>query len=279
MKSFIVKLRRWLRRRTPYHHMFRDAKSRIVAGYYDTALRYWRNSALPGYRKLFPVNLTELDRPLWIRLGSSDFTSVEEVFLRRNYHLVKEYLPQSPRAVIDLGANAGVTVRLWQHLWPEARIVAVEPDGGNMDVCRKNAEEGGRAQNVSLIQAGISARSGALGLRRNTYELGFQVTETPADGDEMVEGITMLELLETQGLGDGVTLLKCDIEGSEVGLFADCAAWINRVEHLLIELHGGYSIDDLILAMERNGGSFEVLRVSEDLGTKVHFLRAKNFAR
>lgn len=276
MNTFITKLGPWLQRRTPYHHTFRDLRSCFIAGYYDSALRYFQNPALPGHRRFFPINLRELEQPVWIRLGSLDFTSVEEVFLRKNYHSVAEQLPKSVGLVIDLGANVGVTIRLWQHFWPDARIIAVEPDADNMAVCRKNVEAAGRAQRVSLVQAGISARPGALGLIRHTYELGFQVSEEPAAGAETVAGVTMPQLLAEHHIDGPIPLLKCDIEGSEKTLFADCTAWISRVEHLLIELHGDYTIDDLMSALQRNGSSFETLHVAEDMGTKVYLLRAKS---
>ncbi len=40
-----------------------------------------------------------------------------------------------------------------------------------------------------------------------------------------------------------IDLLKCDIEGAEQEVFADCASWLHRVRNLVIELHEPYLAD------------------------------------
>ena len=55
-----------------------------------------------------------------------------------------------------------------------------------------------------------------------------------------------------------IDLLKCDIEGSEAELFADCQAWINRVRNLVVELHQPYSAGQFCEDIRRGGGVFEI---------------------
>ena len=48
-------------------------------------------------------------------------------------------------------------------------------------------------------------------------------------------------------------MLKCDVEGAERALFADCAAWIGRVRTLAVETHDGYTVVDAANAVAGAG--------------------------
>jgi len=65
-----------------------------------------------------------------------------------------------------------------------------------------------------------------------------------------------------------IDLLKCDIEGSEIELFADCRDWIHRVKALLVETHAPYTVQQLYAALRANGWNFNVIheRPTEDFG-------------
>src|SRR5436305_882928 len=65
-----------------------------------------------------------------IRRGSSDAEVVWETFSG------KFHLPPSdlwPRTIWDLGANIGLTVAHFAVLYPEARLIGVELDDGNLE--------------------------------------------------------------------------------------------------------------------------------------------------
>jgi hypothetical protein len=57
---------------------------------------------------------------------------------------------------------------------------------------------------------------------------------------------------------DRIDLLKCDIEGSEAELFANCAPWIDRVRNLVIEVHPPYSPALLHQHLRAAGWEFDV---------------------
>ena len=49
--------------------------------------------------------------------------------------------------ILDLGANVGFASAYFLNCFPESRILAVEPDEGNVEMCRTNLEPyGERAQ-------------------------------------------------------------------------------------------------------------------------------------
>ncbi len=84
-----------------------------------------------------PVRLRALGgRPLLIRPGSGDPWIVRETMT------YADCLPpgdlKDPRVIIDLGANIGATMALLATTYPRARIIGVEPDPANAELCREN---------------------------------------------------------------------------------------------------------------------------------------------
>ena len=81
------------------------------------------------------VQLPGVTHPLWVRPGTSDVETFDEVFMAREYDV---QLPDfAPRTILDLGANVGYTSVLFAVRWPEARILAVEPATDNMVLLKR----------------------------------------------------------------------------------------------------------------------------------------------
>src|SRR5258705_8638429 len=108
---------------------------------YNRALNRPTGRILPGRGRIRPVRVAALDQPLYIRLGTTDWLVLEELYLDDGYGAVLRNLPDA-RQIIDLGSNIGLSVRLWQKHYPHAHIVAVEPDDDNFNICRMNVEAG-----------------------------------------------------------------------------------------------------------------------------------------
>jgi FkbM family methyltransferase len=148
-----------------------------------------------------------------------------------------------------------MTVQLWLMHFPKAEILVVEPDAGNCEVLRKNI---GAAKNVTVVQAGIGAKSRQAYLDTGKSECGFRVVELPGQHAERIPIKTMEELLSECHIQTDIDFLKCDIEGSERELFSDCRSWIRQVRNLSIEVHDDYTKDCLLEDLRRNGAKFVV---------------------
>ena len=80
----------------------------------------------------------------------------------------------------------------------------------------------------------------------------------PAEaGKESIPCLTVPSLLTIRPM-EHINLLKCDIEGSEAELFANCASWIGRVENLIIEVHPPYSTERLHEDLRRASWEFDI---------------------
>jgi hypothetical protein len=70
--------------------------------------------------------------------------------------------------------------------------------------------------------------------------LGPSAFRTVAAGEgQRVDALTIPQIMERAGF-NRISLLKIDIEGSELELFSGDTSWIERVDAIAIELHDGW---------------------------------------
>ncbi len=227
----------------------------------DKSKRLWGNGRVMGMR------VKGLRKPVYIRLGTSDLHVFQEIFLDSEYEAVRCQAVGDARTIVDLGSNIGISIRYWRMLFPDATIVAVEPDNANMAVCRRNALAAGGPE-TKLIQACVAGTRRKVSLDRNNAAWAFKIQDTPAPSDtpgtaDQIDALTMVEVLAQAGVTGPIDLLKCDIEGAEAEVFADCAEWIRRVRTLIIELHAPYTRDRLLSDLRRGGFTGKVSSLKE----------------
>lgn len=181
--------------------------------------------------------------PVFVRGGrSTDAVALYEVFVGEEYAITKS-LSASP-FVIDGGANVGMASLYFLNRYPGSKVVAVEPDPANFEICRKNLAPYG--DRVVLVLGAIWKSAGSLALEPGADEW---VTTVRGDRQGTVEAFTVPRLM-THGNGT-VDLLKLDIEGSEREVFgAGAEEWLPHVRNIAIELHGDDCKDTYFRALE-----------------------------
>jgi FkbM family methyltransferase len=229
---------------------------------YDRALNNWPRAPLPFRKSVCEIHPRNLAAPFFLRLGSTDWWVFDEIFLGSEYDAVLQHDIGSPRLVVDLGSNIGLSVRVWRENYPAARIIAVEPDADNARVLRMNVPETGGAK-VALEQACILGRARPVRLRAGDGEWAYSVEEAGDGATGTIASLTMPELLARYAANASVDLLKCDIEGAEVELFRYCAEWLPRVRFAIVELHGDYRRENLESDLRDAGVPVEMLWTDE----------------
>ncbi len=155
--------------------------------------------------------------------------------------------------IVDCGANIGASAAYFSMCFPAARIVALEPDGANLEQARKNC----RSPNVDLLGAAVASRAG----RGDVVDPGWgswslRVKESDVGAIPMmaIDGI-----LSSDRYQRCVPFIaKIDIEGFEDNLFSENVEWFDRFPLVMIELHDwlfpgeGRSRTFLQVAGERN---------------------------
>jgi FkbM family methyltransferase len=139
--------------------------------------------------------------------------------------------------IIDAGANIGLTSIFFANEYPNARIIAIEPEASNFEMLQKNTAP---YRNVEIINAALWGENRELNIfdPQEGHTAFRTKSESPAGaaGPKKVQGVTLDRLMLELGI-DFVDLLKIDIEGAELEVFADPERWIDRVGIIAIELH------------------------------------------
>jgi FkbM family methyltransferase len=191
------------------------------------------------------MRIPKVPHAIWLRHGTSDFATMEQVFIHREYDFVAwrshhamiertyaELLESGKLPVIvDCGANIGCASIWFALRFPRAFVYAIEPEPQNFTMLCQNVSA---YVNVTPIQAGISDRATRLSLRNPNGEPW--ACQTVDDEQGSVVTVTVADLLNR--LPNCVPLIvKVDIEGYETSLFRSNTAWAAQTPLVVFEMH------------------------------------------
>ncbi|MDR2835048.1 MAG: FkbM family methyltransferase [Bacteroidales bacterium] len=173
--------------------------------------------------------------PIFIRDNSSDSKVFEQVISGNCYNLEKIMRKkiELPAVVVDCGANVGLSSVFFANKYPNAQIIAVEPEENNYRHCLKNTRD---YPQISCLQKGIWDKSCFLKIKNSkANSWGFQVLESVAETN--ISAMSITDLANQYNLKQ-IDILKIDIEGSEKQIFEYGADdWLPMVKILIVELH------------------------------------------
>jgi len=185
-----------------------------------------------GWPKELVVAPAGIKSPVHLRMRTTDVSVYHEVLLCGQYALD---FPYSPKTIVDAGANIGMASLYFANKYPDARIIAIEPEASNFAMLAKNVKP---YPNIFPVHAALWNRDGKIGVNPpGSFEnplskVGFVVRE---DRGVPVRAMTVRTLMTEMGL-QSIDTLKVDIEGAEKEVFETCD-WMDTVNCLMIELH------------------------------------------
>ena len=186
-----------------------------------------------GWPKEVTVRPPGIRNPIYLRIRTSDADIYTAVLLNGEYAFD---LPFCPSVIVDVGANIGMTSIFFTHRYPEAKIIAIEPEASNFAALARNVRP---YPAIVPVHAALWKSDGEISISEPdpstgaSGNWGFVVHE--GEGDVNVRAMTMRTLMREMGL-HFVDLLKIDIEGGEKEVF-EAYDWIDDVRCLMIELH------------------------------------------
>ncbi len=202
------------------------------------ALQRWRYSGARSKRP-FRLYARYAKHPLRCRPGTSDVNVFSQIFAGREYRCLDDI--REARLIIDCGANVGYSSAYFLTRYPEAQVIAIEPDRENYALLEVNvAPYGPRCRTVC---SGVWSHKTGLVISDEPSGDGREWARTvkeaaPNQAAVAMEAVDIGSLLEESG-HDRISILKIDIEGSEAEVFAsNYENWLTRVDNLVIELHG-----------------------------------------
>jgi FkbM family methyltransferase len=192
---------------------------------------------------------------------------VEEIFKRRRYGVGT--LGEDP-SIIDAGAHEGVATFFFRREYPESRLLSIEADPITFLLLKENVAAN-RVNNIQLVNAALTDHIGDVPIFRDPEHPGSVHTTMlpgrhPEHVAQFVKGVPLSTLMRNEF--EQVSLLKLDIEGSEIAVINDLHSQncLARVQHIVMEYHHHIvpeweCLSELLSILERNGFGYVILSV------------------
>jgi FkbM family methyltransferase len=195
-------------------------------------LRFALNELRPG-EVTASYRLREAVVSIVVRHHTPDVLVLDEVFSQREYEIppaVRRVLDEgsSPLAVVDLGANIGLFGAFVLARYPDASIVAVEPDPANAAIHARTIAANA-TKRWTLVQAAAAAAPGTMRFSSGD----FTRSHAARPGEEAIEVATE-DVLPRIREAD---LVKIDIEGGEWALLGDERFAETEARAVVLEYH------------------------------------------
>src|SRR6266540_910363 len=252
-----VRMGRWLDGRGAFYLESKRVFDHAFAEGYEFHRRGDRNLLEMHDPEIGPCRVT-------LRRGTSDFAVFVQCLITRQYRPLVQLVrhcrdPAEVRVIIDAGANVGLTALYLARSFPAARVLCLEPERTNYDLCCLNVTAN-RLDNVVVERAALwndDVPVRVLPGIRDGREWSFRVggAESPGRSDDRVEGLRVRTLMERHGL-ESVDIMKIDIEGAEEPLFGardDVASWLPRTRFVALEIHDPEAHRFIVPLLEGHG--------------------------
>jgi FkbM family methyltransferase len=224
-----------------FRHLFRHFVPRAIYQHLSQCADFvaiTRREGLAAWGRLHPMDgaeitldLQSLAHPFTLRRTAPQINGLMQNVMRGEYDRWLEGL--NPSVIVDAGSYIGDLTCHWATRYPEARIIALEPNPDSFARASLNLRPYG--DRVTLIQSGLGDHEGHCSISGS--EMGAHLVKGNSGEVQSVRVTTVDVLLDELGL-NSVDLLKLDIEGAEKEVLATAPRWISRVKCLVVEFHG-----------------------------------------
>ncbi len=180
------------------------------------------------------ATLPNIKVPIAVRPKTSDEPLLQSIFGNQEYALpIKEF---KPKFIVDCGANVGYASIYFANQYPEAKIIAVEPELLNYKMLTFNTHF---YDNIRCVRSAMWDKETFIEVKDvGLGAWGFMTFETTAENPNALQTTTVSRLLSDSGF-DEIDLLKVDVEGAEKEMFgaADVHDWLSKTKVIMIEQH------------------------------------------
>ena len=178
----------------------------------------------------FKAPIPKSSECVYVRLGTTDVAAFEHVFINDEYGFS---LASPPSLIIDAGANIGMASVYFARRYPDAKIIAIEPDLENFNILKQNAQ---MFPSIVPVHGALWNADGSVQVYDGGHGSWGMRVKDDNDSTGFIRSMKVDTLLREHGI-DKIDLLKIDVEGAEYEIFEDAHGWIGRVNAICIELH------------------------------------------
>lgn len=220
--------------------------------------RSWclENTRLGRIERFKKCRGTVRDWSLIVPDAASFLSAYKEIFVSEIYRFRAEN--ETP-AILDLGANIGLSVLYFKSLYPDAQITAFEADP-SIYACLKQNVHGNGFADVELINKAVWDSNGTLRFHAEGGD-GGRVAKDGDGGVVEVEAIDIRSHLAERSYD----FLKMDIEGAEHSVFPAIKDYLPKFKFIFLEYHSTpdrpQALASMLDLLSRAGFRFDIQNI------------------
>ncbi len=204
-------------------------------------------------KKLLSAKIKNTKLNILLRNDRYDTQIFTQIFMRQELNIPFE---KAPEIIIDGGANIGLATLYFKNKYPNAKIIAIEPEPSNFELLVKNTKD---YADVVCLNNGIWNKSCRLQIIDNgDGNASFLTKELPGNEtpENAINAITITDIMNQFNIRK-LDLLKLDIEGSERDVFKEnYDEWLNKTQDIIVEIHPHIHSDAGATILEALGNNF-----------------------
>ena len=260
-------------------------KNKLIDTYFKrTYLLNW----IPVKSVLVKIDGAILSLPMildYIILVKPDWEEKEREFMTQlnlNYN-------NNNAIVMDIGANIGIYTILLSHIYPKAKIIAIEASPTIFEMLKSNCKLNNllfpSRSNVLLINKAISDKDDITTEFYEKHSMSTMLKEfltnlsstILTNQDELnkrvVRTITIDNLVETIGVNE-ISLLKIDVEGAEVLALKGAIKTLThkKIKNMVIEYHSLENYNYIVKLLEEKELGYTIVNSQERFNKEKEFI-------
>lgn len=170
--------------------------------------------------------------------NAEEFSELKkELYTQHRYYFE---LDKEDPYILDIGAHIGLATLYFKQIYPEARIVAIEPQPDNFALLSQNMKEN-QLKGVQLVQAAVAPKTGEIVLHEPLSSQGWRsgtgIIPNGWRGVQPSKEIKVKAVSIMDYLVEPIDLLKMDIEGMEYEVIRTAGAKLHQAKRVIIEVH------------------------------------------
>ncbi|HYX55513.1 MAG TPA: FkbM family methyltransferase [Nitrososphaeraceae archaeon] len=190
--------------------------------------------------------------------------------------------------VMDIGANIGIYTILLSHIYPKAKIIAIEASPTIFEMLRSNCKLNNlvfSGSNVLLINKAISDKDDITTEFYEKHSMSTMLKEfltnlsstILSNQDELnkrvIRTITIDNLVETININE-ISLLKIDVEGAEVLALKGAIKTLTqkKIKNMIIEYHSLENYNYIVKLLEEEELGYTIVNSQERFNKEKEFV-------
>jgi FkbM family methyltransferase len=185
-----------------------------------------------------------------------------------------QFIADKPNPIIlDCGAHIGISVLYFKKFYPQARIVAFEPNPETFKLLKLNIEQN-NVNNVKIINAAVANNIDNIDFYicseiftdELTWAWGFAGIKNAWYDSNIYKTIKVPAVKLSSHIHRNIDLLKLDIEGMEEIVLKEISHKMNFVRKIIMEFHGNAldevnSLEEILTLIKDNQFTFEMRQI------------------